>query len=447
MTSPARLGPRAWVVWILGVAAYVAAVLQRTSFGVAGLEATDRFGVPASGLAAFTVLQLLVYAALQVPAGLALDRFGSRRLITAGALVMAAGQVVLAAATAVPLAVLGRVLVGAGDAVTFVSVLRLVAVWFPPARVPLVAQVTGLVGQAGQILSAVPLVALLTGSGWAPAFGGAAAVGVVVALAVWVGVLDAPGVRVQAGPPLSFRQARDDLASAWRHPGTRLGLWTHFTTQFPGTVFALVWGYPFLVSAEGLSPRVASALLTVFVLAGMVAGPVLGVMAGRHPLRRSWLVLATIGANVAGWTAVIAHPGPAPVWLLVVLVLALATGGPGSLVGLDFARTSNPVQRLGTATGLVNIGGFVASLLVVLAVGVVLDLTGGEYDLDGFRLAFSTQYLVWAVGLVGILATRRLVRRRMADEGLVVPPLRQALARERLARRRAREAAREARRR
>jgi MFS family permease len=430
-------------VWGLGVVAYVAAVLQRTSFGVAGLDATERFGATASALSAFTVLQLAVYAGLQVPAGILLDRFGSRRLLVAGALVMAAGQLVLALAATVPLAVLGRVLVGAGDALTFVSVLRLVAAWFPPVRVPLVTQLTGILGQAGQLLSAVPLVGLLTGPGWTTAFLAAAGCGGAVAVLVAAGVRDAPGVRWHRGPVMSPRRVRDDLVSAWRHPGTRLGLWTHATTQFPGTVFSLSWGYPFLVSGQGLDPGTASTLLALYVVAGAAAGPVLGLMAGRHPLRRSWLVLATVGLNVAGWTAVLAWPGTAPVWLLAVLVLALATGGPGSLVGLDYARTYNPAQRLGTASGLVNIGGFVASLLVVTAVGVVLDLSGGGYDLDGFRAAFAVQYPVWALGVVGILVARRRVRRRMAAEGVVVPPLRQALARER----RARVAARAARRR
>ncbi len=433
------LGSRtAWIVWSLGVVAYVAAVLQRTSFGVAATEASTRYDAAASVLSSFTVLQLLVYALLQVPAGLALDRFGARRLLTAGALLMGAGQLVLALATVVPLAVLGRAMVGAGDALTFVSVIRLAASWFLPSQVPLVTQLTGILGQLGQILSAVPLVALLTGAGWTPAFASAATVSVLLGLLLWLGVRDAPGVRTRVGPAMSFSQARHDLAAAWRHPGTRLGLWSHFTTQFPATVFALMWGYPFLTAGEGRSPGVASALISLYVLAGIAAGPVLGVAAGRHPLRRSWLVLTVVGINVAGWTAVLAWHGPAPIWLLVVLMLAMATGGPGSLVGLDFARTFNPSARLGTATGLVNIGGFVASLIIITAVGVVLDATGGDYSLRDFRLALSTQYVIWVVGTAGILVTRRRVRRQMAAGGVLVPLMRHALARERARRRRER---------
>ena len=67
-------------------------------------------------------------------------------------------------------------------------------------------------------------------------------------------------------------------------------------------------------------------------------------------------------------------PGRAPLWLLVVLVCVMAAGGPASMVGFDLARTFNPMQSLGRANGVVNVGGFVASLLTMAAIGVILDL-------------------------------------------------------------------------
>jgi MFS family permease len=429
-----RPGGRAWAVWSAGLAAYIMAVLHRTSLGVAGLDAQDRFHVGAGALASFAVLQLLVYAGLQVPVGLLLDRFGSLRLVVSGGLIMAAGQAVMATTHGVEGAVLARVLVGAGDAMTFISVLRLVPRWFPTRRVPVVTQLTGLVGQAGQVLSAVPLAALLAGPGWTTAFLGAAGAGVFVVLAAGAALRDTPERKISSGSAVTFRRLGSDLAGSWRHPGTRLGLWSHFTTQFTGTVFALMWGFPFLIAGEGVIREAASTLLTLFVLTGMAAGPVVGVLVQRHPLRRSWLVLGVIGASATGWTLVLLWPGQAPLPVLVLLVLALGLGGPGSMIGFEFARTFNPPSRLGTATGIVNVGGFVASLLVMLAVGLVLDLRhpgSSDYSLGDFRLALSTQYVVWAIGVLGIVRTRRRVRARMAREGVVVPPIREVIARKR----------------
>ncbi len=433
-----RIATRAWLVWGVGVTAYTVAVLQRTSLGVAGLDVAQRFGVSAAVLATFAVVQLLVYAAMQVPVGVMVDRLGPRVLLVSGAVLMAMGQATLALATSLPTALLARVLVGAGDAMTFISVLRLVAAWFPSRRVPLITQVTGIVGQTGQILSVIPFVALLHSAGWTPAFLSAAALSVLAAALSLALLRDTPdGNRSNERSP-SGAQVRHDLVTAWRHPGTRLGLWTHFTTQFSGTVFVLLWGYPFLVSGEGLSRQAAGVLFTVFVLAAMASAPFLGVLVSRHPLRRSWLVLGIIGAMITVWTVVLALPGPAPGWLLLLLVVVIAIGGPGSMIGFDYARTFNPPNRLGTATGIVNVGGFLASLTTIMLVGLVLDLTGdgSSYTLGGFRVALSVQYVIWAIGLVGILRARRAVRARMAREGVVVPPIRDAVRRNRELRRR-----------
>jgi MFS family permease len=431
-----RTPRRAWVVWGIAVSAYGVAVFHRASLGVSGVAAQHRFGATAAVLSLFSVLQLAVYAGLQVPVGVLLDRVGSRRLVAAGAAVMAVGQLVLASSHSIGLAVLARVLVGAGDALTFTSVLRLVSVWFAPRRVPLMTQVTGLVGQVGQIAAAYPLVALLRAAGWRQAFTAAGLLGLVVAVVAGLALRDSPpGTAVIRGTA-GVAEVRGHLRDAWREPGTRLGLWTHFVTQFSATVFALLWGYPFLTQGEGRTPTEAGVLLTLLVVVAMCVGPVLGHLVGRWPYRRSVPVLAIVLSSAATWTVVLAWPGRAPLALLVVLVVVLAANGPGSMVGFDYARTENPPVRIGSATGIVNVGGFVASLVTILLIGVVLDvLTRGgpaSYTLFDFRVAFSVQYLLWGIGLAGVLRNRRRLR---IARGVELDPFHRAVVRVRRERR------------
>src|SRR5699024_11178866 len=134
--APALGGARAYVVWIAAVTAYAIAVLQRTTMGVAGLEATERFGASATIVSTFVVLQLAVYALSQIPAGLLLDRYGSRVTLVAGALLMGTGQLLMAQTETVGVAMAARIVLGAGDALTFSSAIRLVPAWFPAQRVP-----------------------------------------------------------------------------------------------------------------------------------------------------------------------------------------------------------------------------------------------------------------------------------------------------------------------
>ncbi|PPH36312.1 MFS transporter [Rathayibacter rathayi] len=423
---------RAWFVFGAGGSAYLVAVLDRTTLGVAGVDAAERFGVAAALLSTLAVVQLIVYAGMQIPVGILIDRFGPRMLILTGTAMMAAGQVVVAFAPSIGVAVLGRVLLGAGDAAIFTSVIRLIIAWFSGPIVPQLSQWIGNIGQVGQILSALPFAAILHAFGWEPAFLSAAGLGAVSFLGVLLLIADVPPrtAPIVLVPP-TLRATIAQLGVSMRRPGTQLGFWSHFVTQSSGTVFTLLWGYPFLVYAIGLPPTVAAPTLTIVMIAGVVVGPVLGILTARHPTRRSNLVLGVVSAMAVAWTVVLLWPGVPPYWLIVLLLIVVGAGGPGSMIGFDFARTFNPSRSLGAANGVVNVGGFLASFTMMFAIGLILDALAGPgassertYSLEHFRLAWCVQYVVIGAGVAGLLLARRRTRRRLAeDEGITVAPL------------------------
>ena len=433
--GPVDRGARPWLVWSAGLLVYIVAVAHRSSFGVAGLAAQSRFGVAATVLSLFVVIQLSVYAAAQVPVGVALDRFGPRALLTTGAVTMAVGQLGMALSHDVSTALGARVLIGAGDAMVFVSAVRLVAAWFPRRQVPLLTQLTGIVGQLGQIVSAIPFAYLLHRDGWEPAFGALAALGAVSVAAAVLGVRDRPA---GTDAPAATGGLTGGLAPTLRAHGTWLGFWTHMLGGFSINVFGLMWGYPFLVQGQGLTPGMASSMLALNVLVAIAFGPLIGEFTARHPLRRSWAVLVVAGGVAVGWLLVLVPSTPRPLGVLVLFVVLISLGGPASVIGLDFAATSNPPERLGSAQGLANAGGFVAGVLVMLGVGVVLDARspGGHYTLGDYRAGLALVAVPWLVSLAGVLVTRSRTRAQMAELGVVVPPLPQAWARWRSARRR-----------
>jgi sugar phosphate permease len=409
-------GRRAWSIWLVAMSVYVLAVFHRSSLGVAGLLASERFGISATQLAFFTVLQLIVYAAMQVPVGVLLDRFGSRALLLWGLALMTLGQLIFAFAESFGVAVVARGILGAGDAMVFVSVIRLVAVWFLVRQAPMVTQVTGWGGQLGAVAAAAPLTLLLEHAGWTRTFAVASSIGVALLVAVACLVKDSPYRRTDV-VRVKLSALAQSVRLVWGNPGTRLGMWSHFTAQFSGTVFALLWGFPFLVRGQGWSEVAAGTLLMAMTGWVVVSGIVLGAAISRWPFFRSWIVICVVTVMAAAWGVVLLADEPSPVWLVVVMAFATASGGPASMVAFDLARTFHPVQALGRANGIVNVGGFVASLLTMALIGVVLDLEepGGmsAYDLDDFRVAMSVQYLFWAFGVLQILRFRRRAVRHL----------------------------------
>ena len=404
-------------IWLVGLAIYLLAVFHRSSLAVAGLAASERFDISAAQLSTFAVLQLLIYAGMQVPVGLVLDRFGSRRVMLVGLATLTLAQAGFALADTYALALVARAFVGVGDAMTFVCVLRLVNTWFVSRRIPLVTQLTGVLGQTGAIIAAVPMTWSLRELGWTSSYLLAAAVGIVLMVALVIVIHDSPEHRSLSGPAMSWETVRRSLGDAWEHPGTRLGFWTHFTTQFSATTLGLLWGFPYLVQGEGRSDAAAGGLLTLLVLAVMAAGPVLAWAITNHPWHRSTLVIGIVLSLVLVWTVVLVWPGPAPTGLLVALVIVVGVGGPASMIGFDFGRTFNPAHRLGTAIGLINQGGFLASLVLVLAIGLVLDWrtpgSSTDYTPAAFVWAMSCQYVLWTLGLVQLVRYRVRARRRL----------------------------------
>ncbi|MFK0244806.1 nitrate/nitrite transporter [Amycolatopsis azurea] len=401
-----RATRRSWFIWFAAVTVYLLAVFHRTSFGVAGLQAADRFGVGAAALGTFTVLQVGVYASMQIPTGVLVDRYGPRRVLTAAVFFLGLGQILLAIADSYPLGLLARGVVGFGDALTFVSIMRLIAAHFPGRQYALLAALTGAIGYVGNLAATVPLGLLLDGPGWTPTF---LAVGLVTALYSAVVALrvkdNPPGepepVRERVHPKLLGRQ----VADAWRTPGTRLGFWVHFSTMFAPNVLTMLWGVPFLVQGQGFPKGTASSLLIVFVFGSMLGGPVIGGLIGRRPSLRMPLVGGYIGGAAVMWAVLLGWSGTTPIAVLVPAFAFLSLGGPASMIGFALARDYNPLSRVGTATGVVNVGGFVATTISALAVGVLLEWTGGE-----FRLALLSVIAVLAFGTFRMLVWWRRTR-------------------------------------
>ncbi|MFA5608467.1 MAG: MFS transporter [Leucobacter sp.] len=450
-----------WVVWGVGAIAYAVAIINRSSLAALGPATQEHFGIDATTLSMFAMIQLIVYAALQIPVGTLLDRFGATALILVGGILMSAGQIVMATVADVWLAILARVLVGAGDACTFISVLRLLPEWFSLRQLPVVSQITALIGQAGQLVSVTPLALAVALFGWTSAFLGVAAVGVLVALLGACVLRDRPGMgtafermthrvgrisrnarSLSAGeltgtfsvpPPEtsmlpSVRRSRVPGIGFWRRarrlltiPGVRLAFWMHFTTPFSLTVFVLLWGTPFLTGGVGLSMSEASGLLNLLILATMAAGFAVGPISSRFLEHRVPFYLGVWVAIVAVWLAVLLWPGTPPMWLLIVLMLVMPIGGPASMIAFEVARSHTPKSFMGFSTGLVNTGGFIAALLVIVLIGFILDLLGAgspeNYSLGAFRLAFAVQIPFWVLGAAMVVLERRRTQRWMDEHG------------------------------
>ncbi|MCW2497250.1 MFS transporter [Jatrophihabitans sp.] len=409
--------------WGLAVSVYFLAVFHRSSLGVAGLIAEHRFHITPSQLSVFVLLQVGVYAAMQVPTGVLVDRYGPRRVLVVASLLMGSAQLLFSLVSSYPLALLARAVLGCGDALTFISVLRYTAGHFSARRFPVLVTVTAMVGTLGNIMATLPLAALLRHAGWFTGYSVAAGLSLLAALLVLLLLNDHA---VAPAPLREVAQVREGLGAvrrrvvtAWGLPGTRLGFWAHFASGSVSTAFSVLWGLPYLVKGVGYSTTTASLLLLLGVLLAAGVSPVIGTAIGRHPVVRIPIALVITSFSVVAWAVVSLglgdHPPRGLVGVLFVLTLL---GGPGSMVAFAVARDYNPAAILGTASGVVNVGGFLAAVIIAMGFGWVLDALGGSTP-HAMRWALLVCVGVQGVGLMRVVVWYRRVRALIRREQLV----------------------------
>src|SRR5205085_701362 len=171
-TSGIALSPRRWLMWALPAFLFLIGFFHRAAPGVIARDLMQAFGVTGATVGLVAATYFYPYAALMVPAGLLIDAYGARRVLTLGGAVMGVGALVMGGAAGTAALFTGRFLVGLGAAATFVGTLKIAAAWFPPTQFALLAALTATVGIAGALTSTLPLAALVALVGWRGARGG-----------------------------------------------------------------------------------------------------------------------------------------------------------------------------------------------------------------------------------------------------------------------------------
>jgi hypothetical protein len=156
------------------------------------------------------------------------------------------------------------------------------------------------------------------------------------------------------------------------------------------------------------------------VLGGVIGGLVIAPVVARRPVIRTPLAMAVCVAGLLGWVALLGWPGGVPPMAVLLPVIAVwSVGGPASSVAFLLARDYNPRRRISTATGMVNVGGFLGTVVSILLVGFVLDLvdpasaTAGAaaaHSLAAFRVAFLAPAVITVVGLIRMTVWFRRTR-------------------------------------
>jgi len=412
---------RRWVLWGLLASTFLLVNVYRLSTAVIAEALMAAFGTTGAQLGTLHAVFFVVYAAMQIPTGVLVDRVGPRRTAAAGAVVMHGGALWFASATGYASAVGGRFLIGLGGSVIFVSLLRFVANWYRADEFGTMSGLSFAVAGIGGILATTPFALLVESLGWRVSVRLLAVAGVVLAAATYALVRDSPeraGLSPVEGAPdqprLAPAEVRRYLGVVLRDRWTWLAGVVLFCTGGVNLTLFGLWGIPYVVQVYDTSVTVASVVTLLGGLGAVIGPPAIGRFSDATGYRTELVV-----AGAAAYTltlALIAALGDPPL-ALVGAAFFVAGGLLGAFVlTYPLIKERSPDDASGIALGTINGAAFFGAAAFPSLLGWVLDaywtgeLIGGVrvYSLTGYRVAFGLATLAGGVSLVCAVWLHRL---------------------------------------
>ncbi len=390
----------ALLIWSLSALAFGFAFFQRVAPSVMVQDLMAEFAVSGAVMGQLSALYFYPYAAMQLPIGALLDRYGARLLLTVALLLAAAGSVAFGLAGSVTQAYAGRFMIGAGSAVGFIASMALAGKWFHARHFALLtgmsmffAMMCGMAGQA-------PLAFAVETMGWRNTMIWSGAFAAALALATAIIVRNSPY------PDTGEHTSDIQWSAIWSGLKTTLKrreIWqlALVAMAMSGPMLALggLWGVPFLASTYGLS-RPESAFYTSLSLLGWAFGaPFAGWLSDRIGRRKLPLVIGT-GLNAALLAFIALVPGQSLAAVATALFLSGFSGGC-MVITFALAREVSARRSHGTVTGLVNGCTVAAGALLQPIIGWLLDMAWDGRMEAGARVYQETDYRTAFICLVG----------------------------------------------
>lgn len=376
-------------LFLIAVLAALYAVSQflRNSIGVIANDLARELDLSATQTGLLSSAFFFTFAAVQIPIGILMDRYGPKRVMLATAVLTVAGTVLFALAPSASVLIAARALMGLGCSTFFMAPLVIYARRFPPERFAGLTSLQMGLANLGTLAATAPLAASAAVYGWRASFLAVAILTIVILLAIaWIVPRDSGSDR----PKESWAGAFRGVAAALRVPSFWPVFFMHLTTYGCFASVIGLWGGPWLSDVHGADLGTRGNILLLGATAQICGMLLWGAM------DRFW----------GSYKKPVLIGSTATILLLSVLVLAPLDRTSAAvwfpLFGLCVAYTPIltshgkslfPPALTGRGITLMNIGTMGGAFLSQSVTGMLIDLMGrsdqGLYQPEGYRLVFS----------------------------------------------------------
>jgi predicted MFS family arabinose efflux permease len=407
VTAQRQAAPAAGAIALFAtlVAGYVLSQFLRNSIGVLAPDIAAEMHIAASEIGVLSSAFFFAFAAVQLPLGVAIDRFGPKRCMLACAAVVIASALLFAAGRTPAELVAARIVMGVGTSCFLIAPLALYAQRFAPDRFAMLAGLHIGIGTLGTLLATAPLAYAAAEVGWRTSFVAVAVVMGVVGLLLALVVREPPRPAPVRGETL--RECILGIRAAMRIPSVGRLFLMQMATYSSFVIFVGLWGGPYLTHVYGYGLTERGGLLLVPALAQILGLMLFGwsdrvLGSHRGPV--------AIGAfTTAGFFVLLALAGPLSRTPLLVWLVGFGAFAGFTPVVIAHGKSLFPRRLVGRGLTLLNMGSMGGVFVTQTVSGLAIDLfapANGVYPLDAYRLVFALQAVFLAAATALYLTAR-----------------------------------------
>ena len=385
-----------WLIWGLGCVFYFYECLLSVSPGVMSNELMRDFSITSQTLGILSSVYFYSYAAMQIPGGVLMDRFGPHRLLTLATFICAICTIAFGMTDNFYTACVARFMIGIGSSFAAVGTMKLAANWFAPQRFALLTGLMVTLGMLGAIGGEAPLALLIDNFGWRESMEIMGALGIGIAFLILLIAKDSPHHihAQQQDHHLEVPLVQSLLALIKNKQ-----LWlvaTYGGLMYMSTpVFCGLWGVPFLMFKMHLSKAVAANYISLVFIGWAIASPLWGIFSNKQGKRKPSMMIGAIGSLA---TSILFIFAPLKSGLLLqTLLFAFGVFSAGFLPAFAVAKELCNKRYVATGLSFMNMMNMVWIAMAQPLIGYVLDcLWQGElvdhvrvYPLEAYYVALS----------------------------------------------------------
>lgn len=434
MERPAPYGARAtsskkmkllpWLVWGIAALFYCYENFLQVSLNVIGPDVIKAFQLSAAQLGILVSFYFYAYAAMQIPVGILIDRYGPRIVLTLASLCIGFGCLFFGTAHVVSFAEFGRLLIGFGSAFAIVSCFKLASNWFPLERFAFLCGLTITIGFSGSIFGQYPLALLVDAFGWRSNMISYSVLGFLLTVLLFYIVRNVPAhsdANVLPDQKLEKFSVRQGLAQIMVSKQNWLTAIYGSLMFTPTIVLGTSWGGVFMMSAHKLDRPTAAATISAVYFGWIIGAPLFGFISDKMRKRKPVLWAASVG-TLCSIVPVIylsqLHP-----YLIAALFFSFGLFSSGFLPSFSIIRESNPSRVTGTALGFMNTMNSLGGVFAPYLIGLLLDwhwsglMENGtrSYTVGDFHVAFAILPIMVAISLAILLFIKETHCRTSAE--------------------------------